>query len=33
MEGPLRIAYTDFPNRQWMRDLAEWNTAKVLAVI
>ncbi|GID98536.1 phosphotransferase family protein [Amorphoplanes digitatis] len=31
IEGPLRIADTDFPNRQWMLDLAEWNIAKALA--
>ncbi|MGC5285042.1 phosphotransferase family protein [Micromonospora sp. DT231] len=30
IEGPLRIAETDFPNRQWMLDLAEWNIAKAL---
>ncbi len=28
--GPLRIADTDFPNRQWMLDLAEWNITKAL---
>lgn len=33
IEGPLRIADTDFPNRQWMRDLAEWNITKALAPI
>ncbi|GAA2317064.1 phosphotransferase [Nonomuraea roseoviolacea subsp. roseoviolacea] len=32
IEGPLRIADTDFPDRQWMLDLAEWNITKVLAV-
>lgn len=32
IEGPLRIADTDFPDRQWMLDLAEWNIAKALAV-
>jgi aminoglycoside phosphotransferase (APT) family kinase protein len=31
IEGPLRIADTDFPNRQWMLDLAEWNITKALA--
>jgi len=31
IEGPLRIANTDFPNRQWMLDLAERNITKVLA--
>ncbi|PYC75130.1 aminoglycoside phosphotransferase [Micromonospora arborensis] len=31
IEGPLRIAATDFPNRQWMLDLAERNIAKALA--
>jgi len=30
IEGPLRIAGTDFPNRQWMLDLAEWNIIKAL---
>jgi hypothetical protein len=33
IEGPLRIADTDFPNRQWMLDLAEWNIGKALAVL
>jgi aminoglycoside phosphotransferase (APT) family kinase protein len=33
IEGPLRIAGTDFPNRQWMVDLAEWNITKALAAI
>jgi aminoglycoside phosphotransferase (APT) family kinase protein len=33
IEGPLRIADTDFPNRQWMLDLAEWNIAKALAAL
>ncbi|TDC70860.1 hypothetical protein E1193_29480 [Micromonospora sp. KC606] len=32
IEGPLRIADTDFPGRQWMLDLAEWNIGKALAV-
>ncbi|WP_217369304.1 phosphotransferase family protein [Nonomuraea antri] len=31
IEGPLRIADTDFPGRRWMLDLAEWNIAKALA--
>lgn len=31
IEGPLRIAGTDFPDRQWMLDLAEWNIGKALA--
>ncbi|MEU9826265.1 phosphotransferase family protein [Micromonospora chersina] len=31
IEGPLRIADTDFPNRKWMLDLAEWNITKALA--
>nr|WP_296066743.1 phosphotransferase [uncultured Actinoplanes sp.] len=30
IEGPLRIADTDFPDRQWMLDLAEWNITKAL---
>jgi pterin-4a-carbinolamine dehydratase len=33
IEGPLRIAGTDFPERQWMLDLAEWNIGKALAPI
>ncbi|MGC4868529.1 phosphotransferase family protein [Micromonospora sp. DT53] len=33
IEGPLRIADTDFPDRRWMRDLAEWNITKALAAI
>lgn len=33
IEGPLRISRTDFPNRDWMLDLAEWNVAKALAVL
>jgi aminoglycoside phosphotransferase (APT) family kinase protein len=33
IDGPLRIADTDFPNRQWMRDLAEWNITKALAAV
>lgn len=33
IEGPLRIADTDFPNRQWMLNLAEWNITKALTVI
>jgi hypothetical protein len=33
IEGPLRIADTDFPDRQWMLDLAEWNIGKALAVL
>nr|WP_307873140.1 phosphotransferase [Actinoplanes ovalisporus] len=33
IEGPLRIAGTDFPDRQWMLDLAEWNIGKALAAI
>ncbi|MFF4196804.1 phosphotransferase family protein [Nonomuraea sp. NPDC001831] len=33
IEGPLRIADTDFPGRRWMLDLAEWNIAKALAVL
>jgi fructosamine-3-kinase len=31
IEGPLRIADTDFTGRQWMLDLAEWNIAKAIA--
>ncbi|MET7881154.1 phosphotransferase family protein [Micromonospora profundi] len=33
IEGPLRIADTDFPNRQWMLDLAEWNITKALGAV
>lgn len=33
IEGPLRIADTDFPDRQWMLALAERNVTKALAVI
>lgn len=33
IEGPLRIADTDFPDRRWMLDLAEWNITKALAAI
>jgi len=32
IEGPLRIADTDFPHRQWMLALAERNIAKALTV-
>jgi phosphotransferase family enzyme len=33
IEGPLRIADTDFPDRQWMLDLAEWHIARALTVL
>jgi hypothetical protein len=33
IEGPLRIADTDFPNRDWMLGLAESNIGKALAAI
>ncbi|MGP3916706.1 phosphotransferase family protein [Nonomuraea sp. 10N515B] len=33
IEGPLRIADTDFPDRQWMLKLAEWNITKALAAV
>ncbi|GAA1384657.1 phosphotransferase [Catellatospora chokoriensis] len=33
IEGPQRIADTDFPDRQWMLDLAEGNITKALAVL
>ena len=33
IEGPLRIAGTDFPDRQWMLNLAEWNITKALAAL
>jgi hypothetical protein len=32
IEGPLRIAETDFPEREWMLELAEWNIKKALAL-
>jgi hypothetical protein len=31
IEGPLRIAETDFSDREWMLDLADFHIAKVLA--
>jgi hypothetical protein len=31
IEGPLRIADTDYPDRQWMLDLAEYQVDRVLA--
>jgi hypothetical protein len=31
IEGPLRIADTDYPDRQWMLDLAEYQVGRVLA--
>jgi phosphotransferase family enzyme len=31
IEGPLRIAGTDFPEREWMLELAEWNITQALA--
>jgi aminoglycoside phosphotransferase (APT) family kinase protein len=33
IEGPLRIADTDFPERQWMLDLADLNVRKALAAV
>ena len=33
IEGPLRIAGTDFPEREWMLGLAEWNIGKALAAL
>ncbi|MET7424700.1 aminoglycoside phosphotransferase [Dactylosporangium sp. NPDC005555] len=33
VEGPLRIAGTDFPDRDWMLDLAERNIVKALAAV
>jgi hypothetical protein len=33
IEGPLRIADTDFPDRQWMLNLAEHNINKALAAL
>lgn len=31
IEGPLRIADTDYPDRQWMLDLAEYQVGRILA--
>ena len=33
IEGPLRIASSDFPDRQWMLDLAERNITKALDAV
>jgi aminoglycoside phosphotransferase (APT) family kinase protein len=33
IEGPLRIADTDFPHRAWMLSVAEWNIGKALAAV
>lgn len=33
IEGPLRIAATDYPERDWMLDLAEYHTSAVLAAL
>ncbi|HST67572.1 MAG TPA: hypothetical protein VLM05_20545, partial [Mycobacteriales bacterium] len=33
IEGPLRIAETDYPQREWMLELAERNITKALAAI
>jgi aminoglycoside phosphotransferase (APT) family kinase protein len=33
IEGPLRIADTDFPDRAWMLQLAEWNIDRALAAV
>jgi aminoglycoside phosphotransferase (APT) family kinase protein len=33
IEGPLRIAATDYPDRDWMLDLAEYHTNVVLAAV
>ncbi|MBI4943693.1 MAG: phosphotransferase [Actinobacteria bacterium] len=33
IEGPLRIADSDYPDRQWMLDLAERNIAEALASV
>jgi hypothetical protein len=33
IEGPLRIAATDYPGRDWMLELAEWNITKALAAL
>jgi hypothetical protein len=31
VEGPLRIAATDYPDREWMLDCARWHTGRLLA--
>ena len=31
VEGPLRIAATDYPDREWMLSLARWHTDRLLA--
>lgn len=33
IEGPLRIAATDYPERDWMLELAEYQTSVVLAAL
>ncbi len=33
VEGPLRIAETDFPDREWMLDLARWHIDGLLAEV
>jgi aminoglycoside phosphotransferase (APT) family kinase protein len=33
IEGPLRIADTDYPDRDWMLNLAEWNIQDLLAAV
>ena len=33
IKRPLRIAETDFPDRLWMLELAEWNITKALAAL
>lgn len=31
--GPMRLVDTDFPNRDYMRQIAQWNTERLLALI
>jgi hypothetical protein len=33
VEGPLRIAETDFPGRDWMLDLAQWHIDGLVAEV
>jgi len=33
VEGPLRIAATDYPDREWMLGLARWHTDRLLAYV
>ena len=33
IEGPLRLADTDFPDREFMLGIADWHTHLVLAAV